>query len=316
MFVDFARSLASIATLTAPLFILVGIGYGLSRSGRWPKVVSDALTRFVFAVAVPALLFRLMADFSRLPSVDARLLLAYFGGCGITYVIARFVGGRAFRMDGASQSVFGMGTVFSNIVLLGLPITKVALGEASLPAVSLILVFNSFTLWTVVTISIEWARNRDVSLRGIGRTARDVLANPIVASILLGTGFGFTGLPLPTMLGDTLALIAQAAVPMSLLVLGMGLAEYGIREGWRESIAITVLKLALFPSIVLAIAWAIGLPARETQAVVMAAALPVGANVYLMARQFGTLEGPVAASLVLTTLVAAFTTPLVIALLA
>ena len=48
----------------------------------------------------------------------------------------------------------------------------------------------------------------------------------------------------------------------------------------------------------------------------MVAALPVGANVYLMARQFGTLEGPVAASLVLTTLMAAFTAPLVIALLA
>jgi len=77
-----------------------------------------------------------------------------------------------------------------------------------------------------------------------------------------------------------------------------------------------VLKLALFPSVVLALAWAIGLPPRETQAVVMVAALPVGANVYLMARQFGTLEGPVAASLVLTTLIAAFTAPLVIALLA
>jgi len=316
MFVDFARSLAGIATLTAPLFILVAIGYGLSRSGRWPKVVSDALTRFVFAVAVPALLFRQMADFSRLPAVDARLLLAYFGGCGITYLLARVLAGRAFRMDGASQSVFGMGTVFSNIVLLGLPIAKVALGEASLPAVTLILVFNSFTLWTTVTISIEWARNRDVSLRGIGRTARDVLTNPIVASILLGTGFGFTGLPMPGMMSDTLSLIGQAAVPMSLLVLGMGLAEYGIREGWRESIAIAALKLALFPSIVLAIAWAIGLPPRETQAVVMVAALPVGANVYLMARQFGTLEGPVAASLVLSTLVAAFTAPLVIALLA
>jgi len=316
MFVDFARSLASIATLTAPLFILVAIGYGLSRSGRWPKVVSDALTRFVFAVAVPALLFRLMADFSRLPAVDTRLLLAYFGGCAITYVLARLFAGGVFRMDGASQSVFGMGTVFSNIVLLGLPIAKVALGEASLPAVSLILVFNSFTLWTVVTISIEWARNRDVSLRGIARTARDVLTNPIVASILLGTLFGFTGLPMPGMVSDTLSLIGQAAVPMSLLVLGMGLAEYGIREGWRESIAIAALKLALLPSIVLALAWAIGLPPRETQAVVMVAALPVGANVYLMARQFGTLEGPVAASLVLTTLVAAFTAPLVIALLA
>lgn len=300
MLADTTRAFAGIAALTAPLFLLVFVGYALSRFGHWPKVVSDALTRFVFAVAVPALLFRLMADFSRLPAVDARLLIAYFGGCAITYVFARVFAARAFRMNGVGQSVFGMGTIFSNNVLLGIPIAKVALGEASLPVVSLVLVFNSFVLWTVVTISVEWARNRDLSVRGIGRTARDVVTNPIVAAILLGTGFGFTGWPLPVMAAETLGLVGQAAVPMSLIVLGMGLAEYGIREGWRQSVAIAVLKM----------------PPRETQAVVMLAALPVGANVYLMAREFAALEGPVAASLVLTTFVAAFTTPLVIALLA
>lgn len=316
MFADFARSFAHIASLTAPLFLLVFVGYALSRFGHWPKVVSDALTRFVFAVAVPALLFRLMSDFSRLPAVDTRLLIAYFGGCAITYVLARVFAARAFRMNGVQQSVFGMGTIFSNNVLLGIPISKVALGEASLPVVSLILVFNSFILWTVVTISIEWARNRDFSVRGIGRTARDVVTNPIVAAILLGTGFGFTGLPLPWVASETLGLIGQAAVPMSLLVLGMGLAEYGIRTGWRHSVAIAAIKLSVFPLMVLGVAVLLGLPARETQAVVMLAALPVGANVYLMARQFAALEGPVAASLVLTTFVSAFTTPLVIALLA
>jgi len=39
-------------TLTAPLFCLVLIGYVLTRWGGWPREVSDALTRFVFAVAV------------------------------------------------------------------------------------------------------------------------------------------------------------------------------------------------------------------------------------------------------------------------
>lgn len=313
---DFARTFASIASLTAPLFLLVGIGYALSRFGNWPKVVSDALTRFVFAIALPALLFRQMADFSRLPAVDTRLLIAYFGGCGLTYLIARVVAARAFHMNGVAQSVFGMGTVFSNVVLLGIPITKVALGEASLPMTSLILVFNAFILWSTVSVSIEWARHRDVSLRGIARTARDVLRNPIVAAILLGTGYGFTGLPMPELAANTLSLIGTAAVPMSLLVLGMGLAEYGIREGWRQSVAMTALKLCVFPLVVCGLARLIGLPQRETQAIVMVAALPIGANVYLMARQFESIEGPVAAGLVLTTLVAAFTTPLVIALLA
>ncbi len=164
-------SFLALATLTAPLFLLVLVGYALSRWGRWPKAGSDALTRFVFAVAIPALLFRLMSDFSRLPPVDARLLLAYFGGCVVTFVVARVVAAKAFGMDGASQSIFGVGTIFSNTVLLGIPLAKVTLGDAALPSVSLVIVFNSLLLWTLVTVSVEWARNRDLSARGLGRTA-------------------------------------------------------------------------------------------------------------------------------------------------
>ena len=194
--------LLHLISLTAPLFLLVLLGFTLSGFG-WPRSASDALTRFVFTVAVPTLLFRLMSDFSRLPRVDARLLVAFFGGCLAVYIVGRLVGAALFRMDGASQSVFAMGGIFSNNVLLGIPLAKVTLGEASLPAVSLVLVFNSLVLWTLVTISVEWARHRDLSPRGLVRTTRGVVANPVVGSILAGTAFGFLGLPLPGVVDQT-----------------------------------------------------------------------------------------------------------------
>jgi len=52
----------------------------------------------------------------------------------------------------------------------------------------------------------------------------------------------------------------------------------------------------------------------ETQAITVLAAMPVGANVYLMSKAFGTLGGPVAASIVLSTAVASLSAPVVIAL--
>jgi predicted permease len=115
---------------------------------------------------------------------------------------------------------------------------------------------------------------------------------------------------------DTLALMSTAAVPMSLIVLGMGLAEYGIGEGVAPSIVLSLLKLVAAPLLVYAIARALALPAIETQAVVMLASLPVGANVYIMARQFGALQAPVATSLVVTTALAAVTTPLLLVAIA
>jgi predicted permease len=301
--------------LTAPLFLLVLVGYALSHWGRWPAEASDALTRFVFSVAIPAFLFRLMSDFSRLPPVDARLLIAYFGGCLVVFVLGRVIAATLFRLDGVSQSVFAVGGIFANNVLLGVPLAKVTLGDAAMPAVSLMLVFNSLLLWTLVTVSVEWARHRELSAQRLVRTTLSVITNPVVAGILLGTAFGFTGLSLPAMIDDTVHMLSEAAIPMSLVVLGMGLAEYGVRAGWRQSVAIAALKLVVMPFVVYLFARALALPPLESVVVVVMASLPVGANVYLMAREFNAMEGAVASSLVLTTALAAVTTPLLLALL-
>lgn len=300
--------------LTAPLFLLVFVGYALARVGGFDATLADALARFVFTVAVPALLFTLMSGFSRLPPVDPMLLVAYFGGCLVVYVVGRVVAALAFGMDGVGQSIFAMGGIFANNVLLGVPLAQVTLGTRAMPAISLVLVFNSLILWTLVTVSVEWAKHRSLSLAGIAATTRSVILNPVVAAILLGTLWGFTGVKLPGVVDRVLGQLAAAAIPLSLVALGMTLAQYGAREGWRESMAMIAIKLVVHPAAIYAFALMLGLPAIETQAIVVLASLPVGANVYLMSRAFDALQGPVSASLVLSTAVAALTTPVIIAL--
>jgi predicted permease len=294
--------------------MLVLIGYGLMRFGHWPSEVADALTRFVFSVAMPALLFHLMCGFSKLPPVDARLLIAFFGGCISVFVIGRLVAWKMFGLDGVSQSVFALGGIFSNNVLLGIPLAKLFLGDASLPSAALVIAFNALTLWTMVTVSVEWARHGELSVNGFGKTAKSVLTNPLVAAIILGTLFSMTGLELPRLVDEPLSLISTATMPMSLVALGMGLAQYGIKQGWQQSVAITVLKLIVQPLVVWLIAYLIGLPSMETRTVVLLASISTGINVYLMSRQFKAVEGPVASALVLTTIVASITVPLLLSL--
>lgn len=301
-------------SLAAPLFVLVFFGYILMRWSGWPKPVSESLSRFVFSVALPAMLFRMMSDLSKLPPVDARLLIAFFGSCLIVFALGRLIAWKFFALDGVAQSIFALGGVFSNNVLLGLPLAKVALGDAAIPSVALVLVFNALILWTLVTVSVEWARHGSFSLNGFAKMARGVLTNPIVASILSGTLFGLSGLPLPALLDVPLAMTGQAAAPLALIALGMGLAEYGVREGWKISVSISAVKLLVQPLVVWMLAHFLGLPPLETQVVVLLASIAVGANVYLMSRQFKALEGPVAGSLVLSTGLAALTTPLVLTL--
>jgi predicted permease len=300
--------------LAFPLFALVFVGYALMRFTRLPKSWSERLSWFVFSIALPAMLFRLMSSFPKLPPVDTRLLLAFFGSCLIVFVIGRIVAWKAFGLDGVGQSVFALGGVFSNNVMLGLPLAKMVLGDAALPSVALVLVFNALILWTLVTASVEWARHGSLSLHGGAKTLLAVLKNPIVAAILCGALFGLAGFSIPGLLEIPVALLGQVAAPMALAALGMGLAEYGIRDGLQISAAITAIKILLQPLVVWILARTLGLPPMETEVVVLLASIGVGANVYLMSRQFKTLEGPVAASLVLSTALASLTTPLILAM--
>src|SRR5437763_13781495 len=59
------------------------------------------------------------------------------------------------------------------------------------------MVFNSLLLWTLATVSVEWARHRELSWRGYLQAAKIVLANPVVACLLLGPRWGPSGFPPP-----------------------------------------------------------------------------------------------------------------------
>lgn len=281
---------------------------------KWPASMSANLTQFLFTAALPAMLFRMMSKLSQLPPVDARLLIAFFGSCFVVFVLARIIGWKLFSLDGVGQSIFGLGGVFSNNVLLGIPLAKVILGDDALPSVALVLVFNALILWTLVTVSVEWAKHGEFSVKGFTKTAKGVITNPIVAGIISGSLFGLTGLSIPEFIDTPLAMLGQASAPIALVALGMGLSEYGIKDSWKMATAISAVKLLLQPLIVWAIAVAIGLPETETRVVVMLGSLAVGANVYLMSRQFKVLEGAVAGSLVISTALSTLTTPLVLSL--
>ena len=300
--------------LCAPLFVIVFVGFAIAK-WRWRREWTELGSKFVFMVALPALLFHLMSQLSALPPVDMRLLIAFFGSCFIVFLIGRVVSARVFHLDGVSQSVFALAGVFSNNVLLGVPIARMTLGEAALPSVALVLVFNAFTLWTLATVSVEWARHGEFTVAGFGKTALSVLKNPLVAAILAGTAFGMSGLKLFDWAEVALDGIGKLAAPLALLVLGMGLAEYGFRQGWHQSLAICALKLIVQPLVVWALAAMLGLPPMETTVVVLFASLSIGVNVYMMAVQFGTMQSTIASSLVLSTGLAALTTPVLLSVL-
>ena len=307
--------LAHQISLSLPLFMLIIAGYGLGRFSGWPVSVNEGLNRFCFTVVLPCMLFNVMCGFYRTPSVDLRLLVAFFGSCFIVYGLGRIIAGRVFGLDPVSSSVFALGGIFSNNTMLGIPLATLLLGPESLPSIALVLIFNSLILWTLVTVSIEWARNGSFSPRDILNTLVSVFKNPIIIGIVAGSAWSLLHRPLPDAVGKPVEMISDMAAPLSLIALGMSLSRYNIREGLKESYAICALKLLIQPLIIALIAFATGLPAAETKVLVLLGSMALGVNVYLMAQKFGVMQGASATSTLLSTALSALTTPLLMMLI-
>ena len=122
-----------VINIVAPIFGAVVLGALLVRARLFDSATSDGLAKFVYYVAIPALLFRSLSR-AELPTVlPWRFILAFY-----VPSIALFAGGvfiaRQSGWDRPSQGIAGMGACYSNMVMLGIPMCHAAFGhDADVP---------------------------------------------------------------------------------------------------------------------------------------------------------------------------------------
>ena len=130
----------SILETVLPIFGLVLCGYLVGRKGWMSEEAIKGLNTFVFYFAIPALLFRSMAR--GLGPVEFGIVATYFSAIGITFLLALPAARLVFRTGRAEQVLFGMGSVFSNTVLLGIPLIFAVMGDAGGVQLMLIITFH------------------------------------------------------------------------------------------------------------------------------------------------------------------------------
>lgn len=298
-----------------PLFLLVAAGFAAAKIKLVPVSVGNALSKFAFTVALPVLLFKLMSNITHLPAPDWHIANAFFGSCFIVFLIGRLIGRYVLRLNADERTIFGMASVFSNNVQLGIPLTVALLGQSAIPSIAVIFSLNGFLMWTLATIAVELGRAKSPSITKTILTGTiQTLKNPIVVGIVLGLLWSLIGLEMPQPLQKSIDLMAGAAAPVALFAVGVGLTQYGLTANLRTTTIITVLKLGLQPLVVYGLCLFFGLGREAMQATCLLACLPVGVNVYIMSQEFNALQGATANSLLVSTALASVTMPLFMSL--
>jgi predicted permease len=305
------------------IFVVVAVGWMAGRL-RWlgdndpARVLSNA----AFYIFVPALLFRTTAriDLSRLPW---GILAAFFGPV-LLMLLGVYAWQRGWhrrgRIGAAAPSVRAISATFGNTVQIGVPMAAALFGEAGLAIHITIISLHALTLLTVLTalVELDLARERrDLGHtrahfgRTLARTVRNTIIHPVVLPVLAGLAWNALRLPLPAIADETLQTMAQAVVPLCLVLIGMSLAYYGVRGAVKGALAITLLKLVALPAAALVVGRELlGLRGLPLAVVVMAAALPVGSNALIFSQRYETLEAEATAAIALSTSAFVLTAPL------
>ena len=319
---------AAVAIKLLAVLVTAAIGY---LAGRMKWLVAGAsgsdaarvLSNAAFHVFIPALLFRTTArlDFATMPwRTIAAFFVPVIGVMLAVYVWQRLRG----PASPAVPTARAISVSFGNTVQLGIPFSAALFGEAGLAIHIPLISIHALLILTVLTVLVELdlarAAGRDGAPSSLRRTmlttARNTLIHPVVLPVLAGLAWNLAGLPLPALLDEILSTLGTAVVPLCLVLIGVSLAQYGVKGHLRGATAVTLGKLVLLPAVVLVVAhWGFGLSGVPLAVLVMAAALPVGSNALLFAQRYATLEAEATAAIVASTVAFVVTGALWLALL-
>ena len=278
-----------------PVVLFIAIGFVAGRQ-EWIRAsaVKD-LSNLVFMVLSPALLFRTMSTV-HIEDLNFGPVGIYFAAFGVLYFAT--LAWQGFNRLAAARA---LANTFSNTLMIGVPLVGLVFGDAGLVTLFTLISVHSLILLTAATVVFELAAARE-------HAGQSNAAQPPMWRTVLGAVRNGVLHPVP------LQLLGQALGPLALLMVGVTLVFTRVGHHFKGALRIALAKCIVHPLLLAAMAWALGLSGLPLAVMIVAASLPVGANVFLFAQRYEVAQDEVTASVAVSTMLALVTMPVVILL--
>ena len=291
-------------SVTAPIFLLILLGYVAVRVGWLAYDGTATLSRYALSFALPALMFSTLAQRPLHEVIVPPFFIAYAAGSLLAFGIGLIVAALVRRTHPLDNAFFGMGVAMSNSGYIGYALIAQLFGESLLIAVAMSILTEVVLIMPLTLILAELHSSRGQN--GLAHTLKLVLLrvvkNPILQSIVAGLLVAQLGWSLPAFVDRTISMLAGSAAAVALFAIGGTLVGQRLREGLGGALAIAAGKLIVHPAAVLALL--VVVPAFDptlTQAALILSALPMVTIFPLLAQRYGQ-EAICSSALVITTL--------------
>jgi malonate transporter and related proteins len=281
--------MASALSTLFPIFGLMLAGYLCRKRGVLGPTSARELNNFVVWLALPALLFSIVARSAWAELYQPGFIAAFGIATALAFVLV-FLHRRRGGKSIADSGVEAIAASYSNTGYVGIPLALLTFGhgaQAQATLASLIVVCPLFAMAVVV---IETGlTGGTLAPSTVGKVLGSLCKNPLLIAPAAGLVFTALHWSVPASADVFLTTLGSAASPAALVSLGLFLAEKRERGGGRQlALALTAVKLVGLPLVAWWLAVAVfKLSSQSAQMVVLMAALPTGTGPFMLAEFYG-----------------------------
>jgi hypothetical protein len=259
-----------------PVFLVAGAGYLL---GRFTGIETRSLSRTIFYIFTPSLIFKLLSQ-SQLDSA-VLLRMGTFTAAGLlAMIILAALAARILKLERRMGIAVMLCALLPNAGNFGLSVNMFAFGEPALAQASIFFVSQAILANTVgVYIASLGRSNAKEALLGL-------LKLPSIYSIVLGLLVVRFDWQVPVGIERATSLLGDASIPAMLVLLGLNLREANWRGRLKPLLAANVLRLVASPILAVALALALGLTGVARQAGILEMAMPAAVMANVLATEF------------------------------
>lgn len=318
---DAVNAIGTTLVVFLPILFVIALGYWAGRTRRFDALQVAGINRMVVDYALPAALF---VGTARTPRAEllaqGPLIVGLACAFGGTWLVGVVVGRRVFHHTLGASALQATSLAFANVGFAGIAILPRLYGARSVLSIAIgaavgMLVFIPAALTLLEIDRLGRAAATPTPPRAlIAPALLAAVRAPIVWAPALAALLVIAGVEIPTELNDMLDLIGSATAGTAIFAGGLVLALHRLRLTFEVAVN-TFFKMFFQPALMAELALVLSIPQPYAREAILMCALPTAILATILAARYQTYEAEAASTLVVTTMLAALTLPLVVAVI-
>lgn len=286
--------------IVAPVFLMVALGYIVKQIGVVNDDFVNATSKFVFNVALPALVFVKIAAIRLQDILHVDVILLSYAGVFAMFLLSWIIA-YSVTKDGRDRGAIIQGGYRSNFAIVGLAILSNMYGEKAVGQASIILAFVMplFNILAVIALTVPLNSGKALNLK---KNLIEIITNPLIIAILIALPFSYYRIEINPAILKTGNYLAATALPLALVGIGATLNLRNLVTASGKAYLASSLKIVISPLLGTSAAALMGYSGETLGIIFILFGSPTAIVSFIMAHAMGSNEKLAGNIIVITTL--------------